>query len=213
MTFSTSRETHEIRKLIGTEDTLFAFLRTAGATQIWTIRNGEVPANVLRISGTRSFDPTKPILVAGEQLFFQLDGEIWKSDGTIDGTNKIADLPTGADQVSSFVAGREDEIWFTAANGANRLDLNTGLVTRFANMRDVRLRDLNGTFVLASPDGVWRTGGVRGDNVPLIEGNVRDVRISTTLGNLLFFITSNSTPRPDGGIASGNQLWRTDGTV
>ena len=111
------------------------------------------------------------------------DYNLWRSDGTAEGTRLIADLPDDvAFNPPRDITGVKGTVFFTAANGPNASGGNELWKTDGTEAGTVRLR----SFL---PDG---NGG---------DTRARDL---TAAGGTLFFVTTDP--------AEGEALWKSDGT-
>jgi ELWxxDGT repeat protein len=159
----------------------------------------------------------------GLLLFVNDDGihgpELWKSDGTPEGTVLLKDVdagPAGSEPgelvtiggftyftADDFVHGRE--LWRTDGTRAGTVmvkDLDPGE----AASNPGHLAALNGSLLFDAFDGfsqkVWRTDGTAAGTVPLMEGWLSEL---TVAGNRGYFLGNQTN-------SNAQTLWQTDGT-
>lgn len=186
------------------------------------------PVKVINPATTGSFPSSFRQL--GNDLIFrastELGGELWKSDGSVEGTRLLKDIAQGA--ANGYVDNLTlvgSTIFFTASNAidGNELWKSDGTEQGTVLVRDIRpgpggsspfrLLNVAGTLYFFANDGssgyeLWKSDGTSGGTV-----QVRDivpgsgslvVTSSASLNGLLVFSGS------DGSV--GAELWRSDGT-
>ncbi len=197
----------------------------AGTVLVSDIDPGELPSG-----GPLSSSPAELVLT-GATLFFtgrtQTGGrELWKSDGTTEGTVLVADIRAGAggSDPHDLVAFR-GRIFFTADNGSSGSELwaSDGTSTGTALVADIRAgsfgSDPRGMTVVGSQmffsatstagNELWKTDG-SGNGTVLVRDIVPGIGSSlpgglAAVGGSLFFAATST------GI--GRELWKSDGTA
>jgi ELWxxDGT repeat protein len=164
----------------------------------------------------------------GDKLYFIAQSivsgsyELWRSDGTQDGTVITKDINSPGDDSVQSITGVGDAVYFSATDTFG----SELWKTRGTSETTVRVKDINPTsgsnpgnlfavgnsVYFSADDGVngtelWRSDGteggtsmVRGIN-PTSDGNPRNL---FAVGNILYFSA-------DDGV-NGTELWRSDGT-
>ena len=153
----------------------------------------------------------EPTDVNGTLFFGADDGstglELWKTDGTAEGTMRVADIVEGAEgSYPAELTGVNGTLFFTVRSELWRSDGTAAGTMRVADIEASQLTDVNGTLFFLSGGGLWRSNGTAADTVPLREVGPDLAGISdlTNFAGTLVFI---------GVDASGVwQLWRSDGT-
>lgn len=221
-------------KAIG--DTLYftAFDSDTGVELYKTTQDASNPVSLVRDlnAGSSSSNPNGFVDLNGTLIFSASDGtsgtELYRSDGTEAGTQRIIDLNPGSSSSFPFISQSNilndklffaaddgtfgDELWMTDGTSAGTTlvrDINPGSTGSFAS----GLLELNGTLYFSATDGsngteLWRTDGTEGGT-----SIVKDINNGSSssfpgtlakLGeNLLFFANNGS---------NGTELWRSDGT-
>lgn len=152
-------------------------------------------------------------------LFVASDGrhtELWKSDGTPEGTVKVKDVTPGRLFDPSFVVANQGRVFFDAASGLQDRQLwvsdgtSVGTFALFTSRGLVPLGPLDGNFFfwafdsLANGIVLWKTDGtITGTSA--IEAFASYTSLSVALHGKLFFAI--------GELDHGVELWRTDGTA
>ena len=170
-------------------------------------------------------------------LYFNAKGggkgrELWRSDGTSDGTRRVKDIRPGSGGGSPWdMAAIDGRLYFSADDGVNGRELwisdGTGSGTRL--VKDINpgpghsypwgFTALNGVIYFNADDGasgreLWRTDGTPGGTYRL-----KDIRAGSVgsgpsafvrLGNKVFFETTSC---PTGGVDCVSTLYQTDGTA
>jgi uncharacterized repeat protein (TIGR01451 family) len=178
-----------------------------------------------------------PLFNAGGTLYFSCPGvttnsdgvsaegyELWKSDGTPEGTTLVKDIRPGTSTSKpnnfTYVGGT---LYFTANDGTNGMELwkSDGTEAGTVLVKDINpsgdsnagaFTNMNGTlFFVANSNGdnygeVWKSDGTEAGTVLVKElpGYSFGSGGLTKVGNTLFFGASN----PD----LGRELWKSDGT-
>ncbi len=170
--------------------------------------------------------PDQPVVaVLGNSVFFPATDaehgtELWKSDGTPEGTSLVKDIlpgpsSSGIDQLTRSGVG----VFFTAINPADSTTVlwrtdgtesGTSILRSFGGFAPERLADLQGTllFFVQIPDArqLWWTDGTPGGTTFVRSfPAVSTTSPGTVAGGFLFFGWSDSL--------GNSQLWRTDGTA
>jgi len=170
------------------------------------------------------------LTTVGSLLYFAADEsvggrELWKSDGTLAGTQRVVDIQPGSsdsspvsltnvDGVLYFIARHPvagEEI-FRSEGTAATTTLVADLAPGISSSNPLWLTNVGGTLFFTSRgneslnDELWKVDGG-------VAARVKDIRLGssssdpshlTASGNLLYFVAN------DGG--SGRELWRSDGT-
>lgn len=179
-----------------------------------------------------NYAPEEPLII-GELFFFfrytpTLGSELWRTDGTVEGTRLVKDIVPG---VQSGVGGSEgvvsgDTLYFTGqsvtARGQQKLALwktdgtEEGTVPVKTLWRNDEFQSLMGAYT-AAPDGgayffsidtsyndgsdmmrLWRTDGTEEGTTSLVNDFYLDAGGIVAVGNTVWL--------------GGEKLWRTDGT-
>ncbi len=171
------------------------------------------------------------MVVMGSTVYFPADDgstgrELWKSDGTLNGTVRVADINSGANSSNpKRLTVVNNTLFFLADDGINGPELwkTTGSgATLVANINPTpgaglytppdtpNLVGVNGTLFFAASDGnsgteLWSSNGVNAVRVKDINpsGSSDPVHL-TNINGLLIFAANDGT--------SGRELWRSDGT-
>jgi ELWxxDGT repeat protein len=180
--------------------------------------------------GTSSSSPKDLTDVNGTLFFVAADGssgnELWKSDGTSEGTVRVSDIRAG--NAGSFPKELTDvngTLFFTADDGSsgNELWKSDGTSEGTVRVSDIipgasnsyprNLTDVNSTLFFTTSDGssgneLWKSDGTS-------EGTVRvsDINPGFRSSSPLWLTVFNGTlffTADDG--SSGNELWKSDGT-
>ncbi|MEL6107833.1 MAG: ELWxxDGT repeat protein, partial [Planctomycetota bacterium] len=165
-------------------------------------------------------------------LFFRAnDGingvELWKSDGTREGTVQVADINSGSLSSSpSNLTNVNGTLFFRATDGSNGFELwkSDGTEEGTVQVRDIRpgsnssspsyLAESNGRLFFRANDGtngteIWTSDGTEDGTIQLAD--IRSGASSsfpyelTNVNGTLFFQANDG--------ANGRELWKSDGTV
>jgi ELWxxDGT repeat protein len=170
---------------------------------------------------------------AGNTVFLTQDdgvagAELYKTDGTTNGTVLVKDIRPGRDNSRpGWLTHRGDgTIFFTADDGANGLELwkSDGTTAGTVMVKDINpggassgaggLVNVNGTIFFSANDGtngveLWKSDGTEAGTV-MVKNIATAAGVGSGVGHLinnngvLFFRASNGT--------SGFELWKSDGT-
>lgn len=149
--------------------------------------------------------------------------EPWKSDGTPEGTMRVADIDPGERPRLGFpfFVPRPDGFFFVAANEAAGLEpwvsdgtaAGTRMVKNVARETAVgsypkALGNAGGTLLFSADDGtstgLWKAEGLTATRLELPEGAPEPMGIAVVSGGLYYFLAGGNSSR---------ELWRSDGTV
>ncbi|HYO09044.1 MAG TPA: ELWxxDGT repeat protein [Tepidisphaeraceae bacterium] len=160
-----------------------------------------------------------PIVRVGSTLYFSAsDGiahtELWKSDGTPEGTSMVVDLLGGFSSYPSELTNFGDKLYFTAMGKLWSSDGTAGgtvPVTPVA-MSPSKLFVTNGVLYFLGWDGggqeLWRTDGTQGGTARVKDifagGASSSIEQFTNVGGTLYFIANDG--------AHGQEIWKSDGT-
>jgi ELWxxDGT repeat protein len=214
---------YQVRSLIDVDGTLYfnyddKFLGKTDGT----------PAGTINI---KSFISIRMVSKLNGQLIFAADdgvsgGELWKSDGTAEGTVKIKDIrpgATGSDIANLFALN--NAVYFLANDGVSGPELwrTDGTETGTTKVKDIRpgvagsgisnCITVNGVAYFLANDGVtgaelWRsdgtaTGTFRVKDV-LTGKNGAQINNLISFNNKIFFVANNNL--------NGFEVWVSDGT-
>jgi len=186
-----------------------------------TLPNSSDPQELLNMNGTLVFTATNGV-----------DGrELWRSDGTADGTARIKDINPGDDAQADNGSSPEEltriggNVFFSADDGTSGRELwvSNGTEEGTVQVSDIvagangsdpaSLTDFDGTLCFTADDGthgveLWKTDGAAG--VVQVEdiraGGAGSDPTSLTVSNgILYFAANDGT--------TGAELWKSDGTA
>ncbi|HUC89494.1 MAG TPA: ELWxxDGT repeat protein [Patescibacteria group bacterium] len=169
----------------------------------------------------------------GETLFFtDYDSahgtELWKSDGTSDGTVLVKDInPGGDDGWESYLTDVNGTLFFVANDGTHGSELwkSDGTESGTVMVKDINpgsndsnawhLTNANGTLFFSADDGthgaeVWKSDGTISGTVmvkDIVTGSGSSSPQNLTYNNGLVYFTA----QPD--LMSGSTIYKTDGTA
>jgi ELWxxDGT repeat protein len=187
------------------------------------------PADAIAPSGVGA---ASSLTVMGNAVYFAADDgtrgvELWKSDGTSNGTLLVKDINTttgsGSDPLELTVMG--NRLYFSATNGTSGSELwkSDGTSTGTTLVKDIvtgpggsypsDLKANGGTLFFAATDAahgteLWKTDGT-GANTVLVKDIVSGIGSAAPfnmigVGNLIFFNANDGV--------TGTELWKSDGT-
>ncbi|NOK06672.1 MULTISPECIES: ELWxxDGT repeat protein [Myxococcus] len=178
---------------------------------------GSQPAEFVKVGDTLFFTATE----ASSGL------ELWKSDGTPEGTQLVRDINPGP--ASSYITGLTvvgEHVYFSAYEASRGQELwkSDGTPEGTVIVRDIypgiessgpsSLRAFNGMLYFGAGNasvnyGLWRSDGTAEGTVPIWGGAPMgfwfNSDLVTVAGTQIFFTVLKE--------ATGNELWRTDGTL
>jgi ELWxxDGT repeat protein len=204
------------------------------STSLWKIEESQGSPAEVTAPGTLSRIST--LVALGDTLMFagydsQAGGELWRSDGTASGTQRVANIhPTGNAFVPDFiyyygdwshqltVVG--DVLYFPADDGSSGKELwrSNGTATGTRRVKDLTsgaggslptgLLSLGGFLYFQTSEGpyagaTWRSDGTEAGTVPL-DGVVISPGVSDGRGGVYFDWYD---------AEKGSTLWRSDGTA
>lgn len=162
------------------------------------------------------------IVFIGDTAFFRggprFDGELWKSDGTSDGTMLVKDIRSGESSSSPReLTNVNGTLFFSADDGTHGHELwkSDGTNEGTALVKDIlpgtsgslphSLTNLNGTLVFSANlhTELWRSDGTQ-DGTVLVKSFSKSLLNFTNLDGTLFFTADDGT--------RGIELWKSDGT-
>ncbi len=170
--------------------------------------------------------PERPdrLTAVGNTLFFTVEGELYKSDGTVAGTVKVKQIntsgPSGVGNLTNvggtlyFVAESQQhgrELWKSDGTSGGTI-LVKDLIPGTDSSTPRFLYNGNGTlyFTTAADDRVWKSNGTAAGTLP-IQGlfavtSILNAEVFGHVGSVVY-VTARSESDP-----SDRVLWRTDGT-
>lgn len=200
------------------------------ALQLWKTDGTSAGAAFVRRFPMRlEWNWLTPVALGDQVLFTLTDGrqgvELWRSDGSVDGTVKVLDLSPGKAEVGGVgpvpdaILAVGKTLFFTFADGVHGPELwktdgtaeGTGLVKdilpgatgsfprQFARIGQRLL------FVDADPSALWSSDGTPEGTVQLAAGSW-SLGASAVVGDALLY-------RAGGSSDETNTLWRSDGTA
>ena len=169
-------------------------------------------------------------------LFFAADDgssgeELWRSDGTAEGTFRVKDIHDGLEGSHPFgLTDWNGTLYFWADDGQGyELWKSDGTATGTAKVDDInprshaslpgfwpppQLTEMNGNLYFAADDGcsgreLWKTDGTAAGTMQVADvavgGGSSNPAELTTAGGMLYFVSGPS--------GYGDELWKTDGTA
>ncbi|MFO0291347.1 MAG: ELWxxDGT repeat protein [bacterium] len=172
-----------------------------------------------------SIIPYNLTAVGNDTLFFVVDDsvngrELWKSDGTAEGTVLVEDIrPGSASSFPRYLAAVGNTLFFSAIDGVNGQALwkSDGTAEGTVLVKNIPSRNLTAvgnTLFFAASDSVnglelWKSDGTAEGTVlvkDISPGSFNSFPNSlTAVGNTLFFRAVN--------FVNGYELWKSDGTT
>ena len=216
------------RRLTEYNGQLFFSATDSAGRELWAT-DGTVPAQLLDIHATGSSSPEQLTSALGMLFFSADDGstgrELWKSDGTSGGTERVADIDSGANGSFPYeLTDAGSSLFFVAQTDASGSELfvtdgtevGTRLVKEIAPGSDssdpFNLTVLGGDVlfgVYTDADGyeLWKSDGTEVGTVPLT--NLPSTQemyevFGAFAGNVYFSVYDD--------VAEEVTLWRSDGT-
>jgi uncharacterized repeat protein (TIGR01451 family) len=217
----------------------------AGEFALWKsdgTAEGTVPVKAVVAGNTSFLDPLPNTLVnvdgtlffaALDQTSAQIDFDVWKSDGTAEGTVEIKDVEPSAVSIPLEMTNVAGTLFFMAyvqlPDGEQRqlwksdgTPAGTTLLRTFAPMSGFfdepwYLTGVNGTLFFKGPDGLWKTDGTSDGTVLVRRMGVADAcggqpcaltrpRLFAAAGDRLFFQGRQV------GSDGPDELWASDGS-
>jgi ELWxxDGT repeat protein len=193
-----------------------------GLRRLWVISPKKNRATPLLLDAVADVE-NPPVVFRGQLYFSASDGaggqELWKSDGTREGTVRVADLVPGAgDSDPEYLTVTKDAIFFAAKSPQTTWQLfrsdgsakGTVLVRESGATRRVQhVRALADGRIFFATDGaeqrVWVSDGTDRGTVALPGEYASPVWDLTPVGSRLYFTADSA--------AFGREVWVTDGTV
>lgn len=150
------------------------------------------------------------VTAAGIGYFVANDGihgpQLWRTDGTTNGTSMIKDVVPGGWNIAELVASGS-KVYFTVENGNPGSDLLVSDGTAAGTFRlgsGSNLTDVNGTLFFARDKGLYKTDGtVKGTILVKAFNQFTPTGAAINYGGILLFAGGDSGPA----------LWRSDGTA
>ena len=199
--------------------------------ELWALESGSIQPRMIAdiIPGPEgafdepSINVDRGFVQFGSDVYFVADGpgrfrtELWKTDGTETGTNKVAPVPplgpgfrfpteltVYGDKLyfTAFTDDRARLLWETDGTSLGTIPATIGREMNWP--RDYVI--LDDQMFLATQDALWRTdGSVAGtQQVVQLNGTGFRPRDLTVVGDNIYFTTGDD--------ATGRELWVTDGT-
>ena len=153
--------------------------------------------------------------------------ELWKTDGTDNGTVMVKDIKPGSPNSSiGYLTEVNHSLFFVANNGSNGTELwkSDGTTAGTVMVKDIRsgtmgsnpsgLVNLNGVVYFAADDGIngmelWKSDGTAAGTVMVKDINPLSAssypQSLATVNGILYFAAENSP--------AGMELWKSDGTA
>jgi uncharacterized repeat protein (TIGR01451 family) len=183
------------------------------------------PGSFINVNGTLLFSAANFVSSGG---FGSISYELWKSDGTAQGTRLVKDIDptlrgsspselTNVNGTLFFIAddgttGRE--IWKSDGTGQGTVLVKDINVNNYYDLAPRFLTNVNGTLFFAATDGasgieLWKSDGTPQGTV--LVKNIRPGYLEsfptdlTDVNGTLFFTADNGT--------AGRELWKSDGTT
>jgi len=196
-------------------------LRDAQTSNLGNIQQNEVPVPFL-VKDIKS--STLTAVGVGNTLFFST-GELWKSDGTAEGTVLIKDIRSGSrGSTPRYLTAVGNTLFFRADDGVNGYELwkSDGTAEGTVLVKDIRtgsrgsddlsshpsnLTAVGNTLFFSALAGIldselWKSDGTAEGTVLVNQTEPSDL---TAVGNTLFFTADDA--------ANGLELWKSDGTA
>ena len=184
---------------------------------------GSDPRHLTNVNGTLFFS-------AGAEAYLGdiLIHELWKSDGTKDGTVMVRDLNAGNPGNPQSLTNVNGTLFFSAYDyGDNELWKSDGTEAGTVMVKDINpqagfssfpgfLTNFNGTLYFAANDGangreLWKSNGTAAGTIMVKDIDIRGYPLGssspqrlTPIGNFLFFTADDGE--------HGRELWKCNGT-
>jgi ELWxxDGT repeat protein len=209
----------------------------ASGTELWTSDGSNSGTLILKniTDGTGNSFHSMPGQYTGvnSSLFFLgYDGvhgtELWKSDGTVSGTQLVKDIRSGSSGTIAYsgtLLNNNGVLFFNATDGVNGDELwrSDGTASGTFMLKNIRsgslgskpfgLTNVNGTTFFVANDGstgyeLWKSDGTEAGTV-----RVKDIRSGTSGSSIRYMVNMSGVLyfRANDGT-SGYELWRSDGT-
>lgn len=193
---------------------------------------GIAPGTSLITAKFLTFSDSAALTVLESRFFAANDGitgsELWKTDGTTDGTVLVKDINPNGDSKPGGFAPFKGAVFFAADDGVNGSELwktdgstaGTVLVKNINNTL-VRASSYPGNFIIFNDELYFSAdGGINGRELWKSDGTangtirVKDINIGSGDSNPENFIVSNGALyfTADDGV-SGTELWKTNGSA
>ncbi|MCX7568023.1 cadherin domain-containing protein [Sulfitobacter sp. F26169L] len=227
-------------KVIGETMYFTAYDGSAGSTytgrELYKTTSDGPPEMVRDVyNGSTSSIPSYFVDLGGKLLFSARDGisgrELYTSDGTEAGTQRVIDIESGAGDSSPFMYQSNilnGNLFFSAYDSTDGRELwkTDGTAAGTVQVRDInpfgagdsnpsRMMELNGTLYFAADDGtngseLWRTDGTEAGtnivtNINTTAGDGSNISRLAKLDDALLFFADNGS--------NGQELWTSDGTA
>ena len=189
-------------------DRMFFVAESADASQngLWTSDGTATGTFRLPVDGVDA-DDVELLTPLGDHLLFVSSGQLWISDGSVEGTNAVS--PSGDRLGATFddiVLGRGDTVWVTSERGLHLISADLSTATTVA-------ADADGVNVSEGRAYYWNANGVY-----TVE---RDLSSTQLLVFIPFFMTRmGSTVNVPGGMIFNinrsldrHEIWTTNGTL
>lgn len=185
----------------------------------WLVQN-------IRTNGT-GYSGIAELTEIGNLVFFRAnDGtygrELWKSDGTANGTSMVRDIwPGSGEGLPQRFTSLNNTLFFTANDGSSsnyddqlwKSDGTNSGTVMLTNNSSLPIRvsgqmvTLGNILFFASGNSLWKSDGTSNGTVQVKEihsGNGNRPADLTVVGNFVYFMANDGT--------NGRELWKSDGT-
>jgi len=176
--------------------------------------------------------------MGGVSYFFASDGingtELWKSDGTTEGTEMVKDINTTSSGVDVMMGSADmvaigSTLYFSANDDINGKELwksdGTSVGTEMVkdiysgwdNSSPSSFINVNGTLFFLADDGtngmeLWKSDGTEGGTEMVKDINTTGSGFDTMMGSIKMVAVGSTLYFPANDGVNGNELWKSDGT-
>lgn len=169
--------------------------------------------------GTFSSNPSNKVEFNGFVYFIATDGingsELWRTDGTENGTELFKEFITGSESgvsaITPFVSN--NNLYFFAADGGadyylwktDGTNAGTVKVKQFASIQAFH-ETINNQLIFTAENKMWKTDGTESGTIKLADYSIFGKTRFVKSGNEIYFSGEAST-------SIGQELYKTDGTT